>query len=82
MADVVKATFYKKLVDPNTGAIVGNVPVAPMTLASHVIMSNGNSVESAISNARGYVSYQTKAASLTDYNAGLIPAGTLAVIDD
>lgn len=82
MADVVKVTFHKKIVNPSTGEVTGSVPVVPATLAEQVYMSNGNTVEQAIAGARGYVTYATKAAYMTAYQGGQIPAGTLAIVEE
>lgn len=82
MSDVVKVTFHKKIVNPSTGEVTGSVPVVPATLADQVYMANGNTVEYAINNVRGYVSYATKAAYMAAYQGGQIPAGTLAIVEE
>lgn len=79
MADIIKAVLTKKVLD-NNGDVVSEVPIVPKTTSDMVIMDDGSTLDEALLNVKGYVTYQTEAAYLAAYAAGQVPADTLAII--
>ena len=84
MAEVSKGMFYKKVLDEN-GNLQKQVPFLPKTTAGLVVTEDGATVESKLqdlANAKTYLTYRTLEEYMADYNSGVIPAGTLAVVTD
>lgn len=84
MAEVSQGLFYKKVLDEH-GNIVSTVPFLPKTTANLVITTDGSTVESRlknIDNKKTYLVYNTLEEYMADYNAGKIPAGTLAIVTE
>lgn len=84
MAEVSKGMFYKKVLDEN-GNLQKQVPFLPKTTAGLVVTEDGATVEKKLqdlANAKTYLTYRTLEEYMSDYNSGVIPAGTLAVVTD
>lgn len=84
MAEISKGMFYKKELDEN-GNVTKQVPFLPKTTAGLVVTEDGSTVESKLQelgNKKSYLTYETLEAYMADYEAGLIPAGTLAIVTE
>ena len=81
------ANWFKKTLNPTTGAETGRTPMLFRTLSTLVFRSNGHTVEADIAtletnvaNAAKIMTFQTEAAYNAAYTAGDIPAGTIGII--
>ena len=84
MAEVSKGLFYKKVLDGN-GNTTKTVPLLPKTMANLVVTEDGSTVESkleTLDNKKTYLVYNTIDEYMADYEAGLIPAVTLAIVTE
>ena len=76
--------WYKKILNPNTGAETSRMPMLFRTLSTLVFRSNGHTIEADLTtletNSAQKMTFATEAAYNTAYQAGQIPAGTIGII--